>query len=390
MIIEWNTPDERSKIGSGHRKMFKQLYTRANMIQDHETVNNFHFIRGSTLLSYNCIPSYRKVHKKLVPLKKIKSDKYFISHRWLASDHPDPHCNKLTILKTKIDPNSYYWIDYSCLPQHPRSKKEEKVFQESLKMLPSLLFEMKFLILRQRHDDYLKRAWCFFELLSASVIGKEITYALENKNLEAPIFKDEQEVLKQTIANNNLPDNICITIPAELNVIQEATQTVITFCYLNLLMHLLALGQKVSNEEYYRFEDPYYFMFAYDFSKLLRWTYNKLSEFNLNWTELSKNEHDENVFFKISQQYQFKHEADIYKLPKEVILNPNNLDWLHENRNDKKSEVNLFYILISLISIKDNTSGKEPVSEKSKTIKSKTQFVSKKTTYVNQQLDNVI
>jgi tetratricopeptide (TPR) repeat protein len=61
----------------------------------------------------------------------------------------------------------FLWYDYSCMPQPPRSESEENLFSQGLQYLKSIQLLGRSLILLDDVEDYLSRAWCTLEALTA-------------------------------------------------------------------------------------------------------------------------------------------------------------------------------------------------------------------------------
>lgn len=81
----------------------------------------------------------------------------FVSHRWEALDHPDPHGAQLRRLRGLS--GCFVIYDYSSFPQEPRTAEEERGFREILAEMPSLLSNVVVLA----HPEYLTRGWCVYE-----------------------------------------------------------------------------------------------------------------------------------------------------------------------------------------------------------------------------------
>jgi hypothetical protein len=221
MMDLWPTWEERAAIGKAHWQDFKDLYERTGMVQNHPQVNKFLFIKGSDLLSFRQFPPFQEILPKLVPLEKIRGDRFFLSHRWLSPTHPDPLGYQLTLLRESINAEAFYWVDFSCLPQKPRTLDEETLFRNSMSMLPSLMFRMNFLILRSEGDAYFERAWCFFELMTAHVLGRSVSYLFDAPTLGFRLRADEQRVLEQVFLRHRLPDGLGFTDPADMAAIEQ-------------------------------------------------------------------------------------------------------------------------------------------------------------------------
>src|SRR5262249_9213513 len=65
----------------------------------------------------------------------------------------------------------YVWYDYSCLPQEPRTAEEQAVFEEGMSRIGLFQLLGRTAILLDDADDYLTRAWCTLESLTADTIA---------------------------------------------------------------------------------------------------------------------------------------------------------------------------------------------------------------------------
>ncbi len=65
----------------------------------------------------------------------------------------------------------FVWYDYSCLPQAPRSADDEPLFRDGLAHLNHVQFIGATAILLDEIDEYLGRAWCVLEAITADSVG---------------------------------------------------------------------------------------------------------------------------------------------------------------------------------------------------------------------------
>ncbi len=63
------------------------------------------------------------------------------------------------------------WYDYSCLPQPPRTDDEDTLFRQGLAALNPCQILGITLVLLDDAEDYLTRAWCTLEVLTANSVG---------------------------------------------------------------------------------------------------------------------------------------------------------------------------------------------------------------------------
>jgi hypothetical protein len=81
--------------------------------------------------------------------------------RTLVAEHP-----RLRSLLGRV----HLWYDYSCMPQPPRTPAEQAEFEEGLTHLAAHQLVGRTAILLDDADDYLTRAWCTLEALTADSV----------------------------------------------------------------------------------------------------------------------------------------------------------------------------------------------------------------------------
>ncbi|MEJ2406270.1 MAG: hypothetical protein P8171_18610 [Candidatus Thiodiazotropha sp.] len=351
---QWTTLKERYEIGNQYRERFHSLIESAKMVQEHPFVHSFSFIRGQDLMALTRIPHFQDYRDRLCTFDQ-STEKFFISYRWLSSDHPDPDGRQLRLLQRHVKPDAYYWIDYACLPQSPRDVADEALFNESLSRLTTLLFETKMLVLRHRSDSYMERAWCFLELLAGHTVVKDhLQYAFEDER-DADFITGEARSVVQQAVMGGLPDHLKVTNPADLPAIRTLTDTTRAFFELNTLMHYMSLGRHVSDNEVYAFgEDPYFLFATHDLSDLLLWVFDKARELDLPISLLARNEDSDNYFVELARRESFTHTVDPRRFPKKVTRDQGGMTWFMICKDKPRdlllaSAHNLFFLLTSLI-----------------------------------------
>lgn len=104
---------------------------------------------------------------------------WFVSHRWMSLDHPDPSGQSFSLIRefTRRHQVEGIWYDYACMPQEPLSNSELVLFRESLRDLNALITSVNFLAITT--DDYESRAWCYYEMMIAELLcgSKKATIA---------------------------------------------------------------------------------------------------------------------------------------------------------------------------------------------------------------------
>lgn len=93
-------------------------------------------------------------------------DCIFISHYWHSPSHPDPNGDDLRSVQERLREGfwshvSYFWIDWTCMPQSNRTETQQKYFKISLKMIPSLIWDCIFLWQLPKFEP---RLWILFEI----------------------------------------------------------------------------------------------------------------------------------------------------------------------------------------------------------------------------------
>jgi hypothetical protein len=126
-----------------------------------------------------------------------------ISHKWLSSEHPDPDCLQLVELQKYLSKRNFdkenvgIFIDYTCLPQLPRSKYDEIQFQEKLNEIELVyLFSDEVLVSSNGFNEYKKSIWCLFEsfIMLFANNGKQLS--ANNENPLNNITLDEEYINK--------------------------------------------------------------------------------------------------------------------------------------------------------------------------------------------------
>jgi hypothetical protein len=351
--IQWTTLRERQAIAEAFSTTFRAKFEAANMVEGHPSLGSFLMIRGDHLLTMTTFPHFNDCRHKLVTFSRTNNN-IFVSHRWLDRRHPDPLGRQLRWLQKTIQPDAYYWIDYSCLPQKPHAGADSALLNESLPRLAGLFFESHFLVVRSGSDGYVDRAWCFLELFGANVIARSVSHVFGDDSDANATAKEERKMLEQALTASELPPNLAVTDRDDLIPIGDQFDTLSCFFELNLLMHYLRLGQKVSNGLVFRSEYPYYFFATCDFSQMMLWVFDRARQHGMPLSDLGKNEGGDNFFIKLAAKENFRHNVNPYVLPKKITRDITGESWyiIHKNyglESVPDSEHHLFYILTSLI-----------------------------------------
>lgn len=105
----------------------------------------------------------------------------------MTKENPDPNGDQYRELLVLCD--SYglhdcqpFLIDYCCLPQQPRTRKEEVYFRK----IPPVFqteFKQNVIILNEGSNDYSERAWCMLGLMLSALLDAIINQDTMDKEL---------------------------------------------------------------------------------------------------------------------------------------------------------------------------------------------------------------
>jgi len=90
-------------------------------------------------------------------------DCFFVSHYWHTMGHPDPEGKDMSFFRTELKEEewSYIWLDWTCMPQVPRTDAEYRYFKRMLRCIPMVVRDCAFMWKFPRHEP---RAWVLFEV----------------------------------------------------------------------------------------------------------------------------------------------------------------------------------------------------------------------------------
>jgi tetratricopeptide (TPR) repeat protein len=93
-------------------------------------------------------------------------DCIFISHYWHTLEHPDPQGEDLRVLHERLHIGlwshvSYFWVDWTCMPQQGRTEMQQHYFERTLMRIPTLIRDCTF---TWRFPKFEPRLWILFEV----------------------------------------------------------------------------------------------------------------------------------------------------------------------------------------------------------------------------------
>jgi len=99
-----------------------------------------------------------------------KKNCFYVSHYWRTKDHPDPQGEDFKLVRSDIAGQSwdYVWVDWTCVPQSPRSESQEEYMT---KMLLQSTFLMRSCAFEWRYPAFQPRLWILLEVAQYMLTG---------------------------------------------------------------------------------------------------------------------------------------------------------------------------------------------------------------------------
>jgi hypothetical protein len=149
--------------------MLQQYHSLDNFLQDGRHLMFWFFQQRSAFMSQNRIKEWSPDELDdyvLLPASPgfvMRQDCFFVSHFWHAQDHPDPDGEYLRRHQAELESNtwSYIWIDWTCMPQGPRSEPEEAYFSRCLWTMSGIIRNCGFIYFYPPFDA---RLWILYEI----------------------------------------------------------------------------------------------------------------------------------------------------------------------------------------------------------------------------------
>jgi len=121
-------------------------------------------------------------------------DCFFVSHYWHAREHPDPEGHDMCLFLKDLAQMewSYIWVDWTCMPQDPRSEVQRTYFKKMLQCIPILVRDSAF---AWRFPTFEPRAWILFEVAEYVLNHAQPTFT----NDLAPFISHVVEMVKDGV-----------------------------------------------------------------------------------------------------------------------------------------------------------------------------------------------
>lgn len=123
-----------------------------------------------------------------------KRDCFFVSHYWLTREHPDPHAVDLVQIQQDLKNQewSYVWVDWTCVPQVPRTELQQQYFNRMLRYIHMLVRDCGF---EWRFPAFEPRGWILYEVAEYVLHTKSFTWTDDNR----PFIQHVLQMLKDGV-----------------------------------------------------------------------------------------------------------------------------------------------------------------------------------------------
>ncbi|KAK8095692.1 hypothetical protein PG999_013714 [Apiospora kogelbergensis] len=157
----------------------------------------YFFQRRESFLSKKRMPKWSRDNLEdyiLLPAADgyvTRDECFFVSHFWHSAEHPDPDGTYLRLHQDCLgqQPWSYIWVDWTCLPQHPRSPEEEAYFTRALQTMSAIIREAGFSYF---YPTFEPRLWILYEIA-------EYTLTATNRLAVTPDIKGFAEHVREML-----------------------------------------------------------------------------------------------------------------------------------------------------------------------------------------------
>lgn len=96
-----------------------------------------------------------------------RTECFFVSHFWQSDNDPDPGGKylKLVQMELALQSWSYVFVDWTCLPQCPRSDTEKAYFLRALETMPAIIRNCGFM---WNYPPFKPKLWILYEVAEYS------------------------------------------------------------------------------------------------------------------------------------------------------------------------------------------------------------------------------
>jgi hypothetical protein len=139
------------------------------LIESPKFLTFWFFQKRSTFLSQNRFKKWSRealddyVLIPAAPGYVWRADCFFVSHFWRERENPDPDGETLRLHQAELESQtwSYIWVDWTSMPQHPRSPSEEQYFHRGLRTMSGIIRNTAFIYF---YPPFKPRLWILYEI----------------------------------------------------------------------------------------------------------------------------------------------------------------------------------------------------------------------------------
>ena len=108
-----------------------------------------------------------------------KTECFFLSHFWDSHKHPDPDGKYLRLCQAELQVQSwsFIWVDWTCMPQDPRTELEAKYFEHTLKTMSALIRNCGFMY---HYPPFQPRLWILYEVAEYMLTSEDTSLPTED------------------------------------------------------------------------------------------------------------------------------------------------------------------------------------------------------------------
>lgn len=125
-------------------------------------------------------------------------DCFFVSHYWRTREHPDPRGDDFHLFREDLEKMewSYVWLDWTCMPQVPRSEVQQRYFKKMLRCIPMIVRDCAF---EWRFPEFEPRAWILFEVAEYILNHSQFTVTDDIERFICHVFEMNKEGVRPVI-----------------------------------------------------------------------------------------------------------------------------------------------------------------------------------------------
>ncbi|OBT49625.1 hypothetical protein VE04_10248, partial [Pseudogymnoascus sp. 24MN13] len=153
------------------RSMLEECYSLDNFFNENSNPLMFWFFQQrSAFMSQKRIKKWSRDELNdyvLLPASPgfvSRRDCFFVSHFWRTKDDPDPDGKCLLLHQAELEPQtwSYIWVDWTCMPQGPRTPQEQEYFHRCLGTISGIIRNCGFTYF---YPPFEPRLWILCEII---------------------------------------------------------------------------------------------------------------------------------------------------------------------------------------------------------------------------------